>query len=100
VHHYCRDCAKARRVPLRDRDAAQREIVEPALFTWAEVETYLTRCEGSLRHSPEVSDTVFELAAKMVEYCEQLPRPMPSAVRDAFRRLGVSTSAEDASASG
>ena len=56
---------------------------------------YLAQCESALRTDPAIADHVFDLAARMMEFCEQLPGPMPATVREAFARIGVSTSGED-----
>lgn len=92
THHYCRDCATLVGVPLPERG---RIPSEPALPTWAEVEFYLAQCERAFRTDPALADHVFEMAAVMMEFCEQLPGPMPANVREAFARIGVSTSGED-----
>jgi len=94
THHYCRECAKALGVPLRERGGTAPDISEPGLPTWADVELYLAQCESALRTDPAVADHVFDLAARMMEFCEQLPGPMPATVREAFARIGVSTSGE------
>ena len=64
------------------------------LPTWADVEFYLAQCESTLRTDPALADRVFDLAARMIEFCEQLPAPMPANVRQAFARIGVSMSDE------
>jgi len=81
-------------VPVRDRDKTLGDISEPALPTWADVEFYLAQCEGTLRTDPALADDVFDLAARMIEFCKQLPGPMPANVREAFARVGASTSGE------
>lgn len=92
THHYCRECAKLVGVPLPERGGIPSE---PTLPTWAEVEFYLAQCEGTLRTDPALADLAFDLAARMIEFCEHLPGPMPANVREAFARIGVSTSGED-----
>ena len=93
-HHYCRDCAKLLGVPVLDSDRTPREISQPMLPTWADVEFYLAQCESTLRTDPALADRVFDLAARMIEFCEQLPGPMPANIREAFARIGVSTTDE------
>jgi hypothetical protein len=94
ARHYCRDCASLLGVPLPHRHDTSRDIVEPALPTWADVEIYLVHCENTLRASPEQRDTIFALAANMMEFCDHIPEPMPAKVRASFARLGVTTSSE------
>jgi len=81
-------------VPLRERGATPPDISEPPLPAWAEVEIYLEQCEGALRTDPAMAHVVFDLAANMMEFCARLPGPMPATVREAFARVGVSTSSE------
>jgi hypothetical protein len=84
-----------RGVPLRDHDATPRDVVEPALPTWSDVEIHLAHYESILRSGPELADNVFALAANMIEFCDRIPGSMPANVRAAFARLGVSMSSED-----
>ena len=89
AHRYCRDCAREAGVPIPQRTHDASGLAEPELTSWSEVEQYLAQYEQIIQEQPDIREQVMELARRLWHYADQIPGTMPSAVVQAFARVGA-----------